>query len=201
MSAAPSRYSQDQAVRPMKWWHTAIIDDMILHPTDTAEVRARRLGYHKNTLYMLMNSDMFKAAYEARRSDLTSRLQDSISMRLLETADLGLKVMQEKLEKKRDTIPFRDLASANESLLTKLGYASGAASAAVQVNVNAGAPSITPAMLAEARQKLRAIEEGHAAVTPRSPLHAIDITPVPFPPQSGPLEPEVDGAARLDDIE
>lgn len=180
--APESEYRRYARTRPFKWWHEAIIDDMLIFPLSTNKERGARLGYSEQAIMMLTNSDMFKAAYAERRADLSSRINDSIAMKMAAVADLGLTVMKESLETKRTAIPFRDLSAANDSMLQRLGYGApmSAPSANVQVNVN-GAPqsAVTPELLAQARAKLRANESMRALEAPSPGLaELLDITPV-----------------------
>lgn len=169
--------------RPVKWWHESIIDDMLLHPTDTHAQRGARLGYSSQAVMMLINSDMFKAAYEARRGELRSRLDDGITQKLLKTANLGLDLLHKKMEEKQTSIPFKDLLEANNSLLSRLGYGVEKNSGTnVQVNVGTQAPpAVTSEALAQARQRLREVEQTRAlgAPAPSAHMHTIDVTPAP----------------------
>lgn len=194
-----TEYRRYARSRPVKWWHTAIIDDMIIYPTATHQERATRLGYTKQAIMMLINSDMFKAAYAARRADFQSKLDDDIRGKMARNATLALDIMHEKLEKKRDTVGFKDLTEASNSLLDRLGYGVKAAPAtAVQVNVNNATPVVTRDDLAEARARLREVESQRAAALPAPDAHldAIDITPVQEAPpeQSAPVRstPDID---------
>jgi len=173
-----TEYRRYARSRPVKWWHTAIIDDMIMFPTSTNSERGARLGYSAQAIMMLINSDMFKAAYEQRRLDFQSRLDDSIRSKMARNVELSLDIMHEKLEKKRDAIGFRDLNEANNSLLDRLGYGTKSGpSTAVQVNVN-GAPAspvVTANDLAEARARLRAVEQMRSQEPP-----VIEADPIPL---------------------
>lgn len=175
-----TEYRRLAKTRQVKWWHEAIIDDMLLHPTDTHAQRAARLGYTPQAIMLLINSDMFKAAYQTRRDALRASLDDGITQKLLKTANLGLDIMHEKLEKSRTSIAFKDIKEINESLLTKLGYGAPSAQAATSVQVNVTqSPGVTPEALAEARARLRAVEEGRAisAPAPSAASHARLVEP------------------------
>jgi len=174
-----SAYERSRKTRQMRWWHETIIDDMIAFPLSTNKERSSRLGYTPEYIMMLTRSDMFQAAYQARRANMREKLDDSITGKLGDLASLSLDIMKETIEKKRSQIPFRDLAAANDSLLQRLGYGASPAPASganVQVNVTSG---ITAEQLASAREKLRATEQQRASEAPKpsAHLHAIDITP------------------------
>lgn len=141
--------------RPMKWWHEAVIDDMLAFPLDTLAERGRRLGYSVPWLSTLINSDMFSAAYAARRAALSERLKDSLSHKLAKAADKHLDVMLERLETQRTNIPFADLAVSTTNVLDRLGFGPPKASP-VQVNVQQNTlPPVSAELLSSAREKLR----------------------------------------------
>lgn len=184
--------------RNFRWWHEAIIDDMLAHPTSTLEERSKRLGYATSYLSLLMNSDMFQAVYNERRANMRSLVDDSIAKKMADVADLGLDIMREKLEQKRSSIGFKDLTELNLGLLDRLGYSAKQSAPAVQVNVNNSNTSatVTPEALAEARGRLRALEEERAKAAvvegPKTPQSlgsrymegagaVLDLTPIPTP--------------------
>src|SRR5262245_58156478 len=123
------------ATRPTRWWHEAIIDDMLVNPGDSLTNRAKRLGYTPAYLSTLMNSDMFKAVYAKRRAAFNSALDEGIQNKVRQTADKALDMVMQVLDKKRDSIPFPALADFTDRTLERLGYGSKQSSG-VQVNVN-----------------------------------------------------------------
>lgn len=176
--------------KQVRWWHEAIIDDMLLHPLDDLKTRGARLGYKPAYLSLIINSDMFKAVYEQRRALFQDRLDQNIANKLVGVASLSLDIMKESLEKKRSAIPFKDLAAANDSLLNRLGYGggSGGAPGSVNVNVNTGsqlvAAPVTKEQLEAARGVIRSVEQKNASETPQlavDPLRTnpriVDVTP------------------------
>ena len=180
--------------KPFRWWHEAIIDDMLANPFDSAKERGARLGYSPEYIRTIMSSDMFKAAYRARRDEFNERMDTSLTRKLHAVTSLSLDVMKESLEKKRTAIPFADIAKANDSLLARLGYG-GDTSGGVNVNVGiAHAPSVSPEQLQEARNKLRANEQIRDFESPRS-APMIDVSPTPSG-ASAPLPPWEEPAAQ-----
>ena len=163
--------------KPVRWWHEAIIDDMLAFPLSSNKERALRLGYGEPYLSTIINSDMFKAAYASRREAFNERLDASITGKIAKAANLALDVTIESLEQKRGRIPFKDLVESTDSLLSRLGYGgSAAAGAATQVNVNVNAaPRVTPELLSEAREALRRTERFRALDAPAPAL--LDLRP------------------------
>lgn len=195
LPAPESKYKTYGRTRPVKWWHEAIIDDLLLHPLDTAAMRSKRLGYTPAALYGLMNSDMFRAAYEARRANIRDRLDDGIHQKLAKAANLGLEVLIDKLEEKRTSIPFKDLVAANDSILSRLGYGTPAPGTNVNVNVNAAAPPVTRDDLAEARKLLREVESMRVA---QHEPKVIEAMPEPTRSVRDVYEPERSESADVD---
>lgn len=165
-----------QAARHTKfrYWHTAIIDDMIAYPTDTPKARAERLGYHPFTIGSLIRSDMFQAALKARRSQFERLLDESLAQKMLKVANTGLDVMQQQLEKKRDNLPFAEVAETTNSVLEMLGYGpkkgGGGPTVVVQQNTGPGVQQVavtaSAETLAAARGKLRELERHNGEQTP-----------------------------------
>lgn len=141
--------------KPVRWWHEAIVDDMLVFPKCSVQERARRLGYSSSYLGMVMNSDMFKALYEKRRAEYNAALDQGIAMKARQAADKTLDVIIETLDTKRNSIPFPALTEFADRTLERLGYG-GVKGTNVQVNVT---PVISQEQLADARKALRAVED------------------------------------------
>jgi hypothetical protein len=182
-----------KATKPVKWWHEAIIDDMLLYPLDTLEVRGKRLGYSGNYLSIIINTDMFRAVYEQRRNEFKHNMDNALTQKASSLALKGLDIMLETLETKRTQIPFAVLSDSVDKTLTRLGYGVPTKGPTVQVIGNnaqvAVLPTVTAEQLLSAREALRAVENNLAIEPPerakradanRPPLDGIlDLTPEP----------------------
>lgn len=161
--------------KPVRFAHEAIIDDLLAYPRSTGKERSARLGYSESYLSIVMNTDMFKAYFEERRLLYNQRFDHAIQHKTMVAVDKALDLVVESLDKKRDKIPFTELAEFTDRTLERLGYGVKQNSM-VNVLVNT-APAVTKEQLADARRDLRAIEEQREKV--------IDITPsVPLPPKA-----------------
>lgn len=167
---APARHTR------FRYWHTAIIDDMIAFPTDTPKARAERLGYHPFTIASLIRSDMFQEALKARRKHFERLLDESLVQKALKVANQGLDVLSEQLTKKRDNLPFAEVAETTTSVLEMLGYGpKKGGGATVVVNNNTGdgtqqvAVTASAETIASARGKLRQLEQQNAEQSPPRP--------------------------------
>lgn len=147
--------------KPFRRWHEAIIDDMLANPIDTLEVRGKRLGYSGSYLSIIMNSDMFKAHYEARRKAYTELVGDSLTSKLTRAADKSLDHILTKLDEKRNSLSFKQLTDFALPVLDRLGYGAKDVSGVVlnvdNRRVTIGA-SVTQEQLSEARAALRMVE-------------------------------------------
>jgi hypothetical protein len=175
--------------KQVKWWHEAIIDDMLLYPLDTLEARGKRLGYTGSYLSILINTDMFKAAYQQRRDDFKQNMDAALTQKATTLAAKGLDIMLEVLETKRTQIPFAMLSDSVDKTLTRLGYGVPTKGPTVQVNVPgshaqvAVLPTVTAEQLLSAREALRAVENNIAAEPKPPPKQLedgiLDLTPEP----------------------
>lgn len=172
MTSLPSYSNFDDLKRrkPMKWWHEAIIDDMLAFPLDTLKQRSARLKYTESYLSIITNSDMFKAFYEERRTMFNAVLDASLQHKTASAANRALDIVLETLEKKRDKIPFRELAEFTDKTLERLGYGvKPGAHVNVQVN-NSPSLQITKEQLAEARRDLRTVEDQREKLIEHEPV-------------------------------
>lgn len=190
-----TKYDAPVVRRNFKWWHEAIIDDMLAFPLDTLATRGARLNYNPTFLSTLINSDMFKAAYEHRRREYTANLDQSLTQKTAAVAGKALDIMLETLEAKRGAIPFGVLSDTVDKTLSRLGY--GVKPQGTTVNVvgdNAKVavlPAVNAAQLSEARSALRAAEQLRALEPPspaesRSAAPTLDLTAEPDQSSSEP---------------
>jgi len=146
--------------RNYKWWHEAIIDDLIAHPFDTLKQRGARLGYDGAYLSTLINSDMFQLFYQQRKAQHAELLTTSLVEKTAAVAGKTLDLMLESLDQKRTAIPFSVLADTAQKSLATLGYGAKPAPAlVVNNNVNNGqqvlvSPPVSREQLADARNAL-----------------------------------------------
>lgn len=158
----------------MRWWYSAIADEMIANPHLTLEGIANVLRKHPHTIRAIARTDSFRAYLETRKKEYQSRHDFALVTKVTQVAEASLDVLLEHLEKKRTTIPVSDVMFIANSSLDRLGYSpQKQQSAAVQVNVNAPQnPAVDVTLLAEARQALRAVE-AQRALAPPSPIPEI----------------------------
>lgn len=185
-------YQDVKAHKPVRWWHEAIVDDMLAFPMDTLAVRGARLQRSAKYLSMIINSDMFQAMYKERRAAYVAALESGIAHKTAQVADKALTVVLEALEKKRDSLPFDSLVELTDRTLSRLGYGVKPAGTSVNVNVlNQSVPVVDQELLASARSALRAVE------TQRTIEHRPEERP--DPPSGDASEPESSVLSLSDD--
>lgn len=192
---AYANFQEVKRKKPVRWWHEAIIDDMLAFPLDTLKARGARLNYDPAYLNVIINSDMFKAVYHARRGQYAERLDASLVQKTAEVAGAALDLMLESMQKKRTAIPFPALMEAADKTLSRLGYGvKGQPQTGVSVNVNgAGAQvavvaPVSPEQLAEARLALRNAEQQRALAAPLRPVEQVPSASVEVLPPLPDLE-------------
>ena len=169
-SATTSRWQPQK----ISWWYDAILDLMLLHPEWSKKDIAADLKVTPAAIYLITNSDIFKARFAQRREEFNGRLDGSIHARLLAVADKSLAIIGDVLEKKRDSIPLPQLREIAEGALDRLGYgvSKNAPPATTQVNVQVNdsrsvVVPVTPQDLEAARLALRRSEEMKSIESPR----------------------------------
>ena len=183
-------YADVKANKPMRWWHDAIIDDMLAFPLDTLAQRSLRLNYTVAYLSVIMNTDLFKAAYQQRKASYQANMDQALVMKTTQVAAKGLDLLLEAMETKRAQIPFGVLSDTVDKTLNRLGY--GVKPVGNPVNVNVNAPggvvgvTVSAEQLAEARQALRAAEQHNALAAPEASKDPklLELSALPEPGES-----------------
>jgi hypothetical protein len=184
-----------------KWWYAAIADWMIANPGRPLCDCAKDIGRAQNTVYLIAQTDLFKAHLAERRSEWEARHDTGLRQRLHAVAESSLDVLLDTIDKKRDTLGAEQLTTIATSALDRLGYSPQKSTPlGVQVNLPGShqtmvvAP-IDPAALEEARSAMRLAQSRRAAVPIES--HTLPEHPLK---EAGLLGSDVvDSAEALDD--
>lgn len=160
-----------------RWWYASIADWMLANPNLTLAECAVYFGKNPNTISRIVNSDIYKAYFAQRRKEFESEHAAKITRRLGDVVLKSIDVIEEKLEKKRDSVPLDVLSDLMGSSLEALGFGKPAAPA-VQLNQyndhsqTVTLPTtVTPMALEEARAAIRRVEARQ--------IEAIDLLPAP----------------------
>jgi len=120
--------------KTISWWHEALADWMFVNPDRTMKEAAAHFNVTPTYIYMLKNSDTFKAYWERRRMvrengliDETQAMLGSINDKLHALAENTLDILNEKmvqaqLQGSANTLPQADLLATADMALKKLGY-------------------------------------------------------------------------------
>lgn len=165
----------------MSWWYDAIIDLMTANPQMTKKDIAASLNCTPAAIYLITNSDIFKARYSQRRAALTETLDGAIHQKLLAVADRSLGLIAEVLDKKRDQIPLPQLESLADKVLDRLGYGAKpvASQSPVVVNLNDNRSvvvPVSPSDLDAARAALRRAETAKILEAPEGRARQISLS-------------------------
>lgn len=209
----PTHYTPDMTAIPMAlpsggtyapgklmWWHDAIIDTMIAEPRLTKKDIATKLSCTPTFIYMITNSDLFKARYAQRRQEYERQLGVGLVEKVAKVADATLDRILERVKDPGAQVPLQQLESLADKTLSRLGYnpqraTPAAAPATVNVQVERGAHVVVAPVekrdLDAARSLIHQREEQLALATPDT---VIDVSPNvehAVAPQGG-LEPPHD---------
>ena len=143
-----------------RWWYESIADWMIRNPDGLLKDCAAELDKHPNTISYIIHSDMFKEYFAKRKAEWVQKHDLSIVAKTTKIAELGLDVLLESLEKKREKVPIETIDRITNTALERLGYGQKEAPA-VQVNVDqrTAVVQVSAEALHEARMSIRALED------------------------------------------
>lgn len=183
-----ANYADLKANKPLRWWHDALIDYLLVHPTATGAELSAEFKRTPSYISIVMNTDMFKARFAQRRAQLNEQLGQSVQRKLLGALDLALDVVTEQMETKRAQLPFKDTSAFINTTLERLGYGVKPQAGSVAVTVNNSPQQVTVSAqeLQEARNLLRRSEAAKV------------IEHVPVKAEAMPLEPELVEAPKSD---
>lgn len=151
--------------RTVAWWHEALADWLIQNPDKHAKDAAVVFDTSPSYIYMLKNSDTFKAYFAGRRKEVSAGVEDkaasmfgTLSDKLAALAEASLDVLNARMEQvalagDKGVMPNEQLLQTADMALKKLGYGvpapGGGHGPMTQVNVNVSAD-----LLAAAREKM-----------------------------------------------
>lgn len=150
--------------KTMPWWYDRIIDEMIANPGVKLSVIAQRLGRKPSTISSIINTDMFKAHYNARRARYAMQHDIGILEKTAKVAHQSLDLISQVLDKKKDQVPLDMLKDIADSSLKRMGYGVEPPPGAVNINVNNGQqvvlpPTVSKEDLLQAQMAVRQVQE------------------------------------------
>jgi hypothetical protein len=132
----------------MNYRHEAIIDLMLMHPDMKHKDLAAYIGVTYNWFSIIVNSDVFKAAYAKRSKEHREKVSLSVIEKTEQLASLCLDTMHEQVAENGHVMPHGELRDTAQMALDKLGYSSKPANGndtKLTVNIGVSADSIARA--------------------------------------------------------
>lgn len=110
----------------LREWHEQCMDLLISAPALTYEQLAEMLGVHKQSVYLVVNSDLFQAKLRDRRERRQDKVDRSVLDRVESLAKASLDGLEEKIRKQRSILGLDEMRETAEMALRGLGYISNA---------------------------------------------------------------------------
>jgi hypothetical protein len=110
----------------LREWHEQCMDLLIANPSVTYEQLGRILDVHKQTVMLVVNSDLFQAKLRDRREKRQSAVDRSVLDRVESLAKISLDGLEEKIRKQRSLLGLDEMRETAEMALRGLGYISNA---------------------------------------------------------------------------
>lgn len=170
-SSAPKKFNP----RTVAWWHEALADWLIQNPDKHAKDAAVVFNTSPSYIYMLKNSDTFKAYFAGRRKQLSEDVEGkaatmfgTLSDKLAALAEASLDVLNARMEQvalagTSSSVSSEQVLQTADMALKKLGYGipqpGSGPGQMTQVNVNVSAD-----LLAAAREKMAKLYRTQVAV-------------------------------------
>lgn len=157
----------------MNWWYDSVIDWMILNPHCNLKQCARHFDVSPVWIYTLSKSDVFKAALTKRRVEHAGQISVDVIGKAGALADMAMDHLLEKFaEADEDTskaLPLKFVRDTAEFALQALGYGAKHHSTAPTQQVSVQVNVVSPELLAEARARLREVQQNGYTPEPALP--------------------------------
>lgn len=168
------------------YWYDSIIEWLLANPSGSVADCARSMNRSPQTLYLIVNSDIFKTRYEQRRQEHFKSLSDGILLKTAKVASKSLDLLYERMEENPEKISTNQLAEVSSSALERLGYGQKAPQTSVTVNAQPQvAVTVSADILSDARERMRQVQKLNAAENPSArQLDLKELAPPPEEPDS-----------------
>jgi len=114
------------------------MDLLIAAPAITYEEIAQELGVHKQSVMLVVNSDLFQAKLRDRRDRRQSSVDRTVLERVEAVAKASLDNLEDRIKRQRHLLGLDEVRETAEMALRGLGYISNApriTNAATQISV------------------------------------------------------------------
>lgn len=137
-------------------WHHDLIDWWIANSRASGRAAAAHFDVSPLWISIVKHSPIFQEESRRRRERLSRAVEDQLRERATALAEESLDVMQERLERDRETVPLRQVAQVTKTAAQLLGLVGRGA--VLQPQGQVVQLSVDPVVLTEARE--RASEAG-----------------------------------------
>jgi hypothetical protein len=121
----------------LREWHEQLMDMLIANPTATYEQLGAALNVHKQSVMLVVNSDLFQAKLRDRREMRQASVDRSVLQRVEDLAKVSLENLEDKIKKQRHLLGLDEVRETAEMALRGLGYISNTPrQAAPSVNIS-----------------------------------------------------------------
>lgn len=127
-------------IKEVKWFHDAIIDEMIANPAQSQGELARKFGYTQAWMSIMVNSDAFRHRLQERKAEIVDpRLLAEWEDRVNGIAHRALDRIMEKLDNPASNMKTMELVS-----IAKLGVETRAERARIGTQQNLYVINVPP---------------------------------------------------------
>lgn len=167
-SQIPQPASGPRHKQKYAYWYDSIIEWLLANPSGSVKDCAKALGRTPQTLYLVINSDIFKTRYEQRRKEHFDALSDNIQLSITRVAAKSMALLEKRIDESPEKITTKQVLDVSNATLSALGY--GDKGPTTQVNVNAQpqvAVTVSSDVLLEARERMRQAQQQNATENPK----------------------------------
>jgi hypothetical protein len=173
-AAAGVLYAVTQHPLKAHWWYESIVDWMLMNPHKTKADCAKFFNVSKQWIYVLSQSDVFKALYESRRKAHAGMVSGAVIEKTEALTEMALDHLTARVAEQGDMMTPGFLKDLTEMGLEKLGY-NGKSNVVspTQIHAPVNVNIVTADALEEARRKMIERGERLAAVPQREVVNRL----------------------------
>lgn len=148
-------------LKKVNWWHESIIEWMITNPESSLGECSRFFDVSQSWLSTIINSDVFRERLSQQRELHFANTSRTVQEKVSGLADLSIEVLEERIEKERETIGLGIVRDAADLALKASGFSpthqprGGNRTTNILQVVSGGKGGVDAQVLAEAREQMR----------------------------------------------
>jgi len=110
----------------LREWHVQCMDLLVQNPAITYDELGQILGVHKQSVMLVVNSDLFQAKLKERRERRSDTIDRTVMQRLDNLAKVSIDHLEERIKRQRQLLGLDEVRETAEMALRGLGYISNA---------------------------------------------------------------------------